>query len=85
MIIDNVKLFALAGTTFVFAKKDGEKVAESYKGEYKNVEGKKILIDYRGNMERLLVELQEDLQSSISYVGGTKTADLINAEIIVIN
>jgi GMP reductase len=55
------------------------------KGEYKNVEGKKILIDYRGNMERLLVELQEDLQSSISYVGGTKTADLINAEIIVIN
>ena len=45
----------------------------------KNVEGKKILIDYRGNMERLLVELQEDLQSSISYVGGTKTADLINA------
>lgn len=55
------------------------------KGEYKNVEGKKILIDYRGNLERLLVELEEDLQSSISYVGGTKLADLINAEIIVIN
>jgi GMP reductase len=55
------------------------------KGEYKNVEGKKILIDYRGNMERLLVELQEDLQSSISYVGGTTVADLINAELICIN
>jgi GMP reductase len=55
------------------------------KGEYKNVEGKKILIDYRGNMERLLVELQEDLQSSISYVGGTTVDDLINAEIISIS
>ena len=55
------------------------------KGEYKNVEGKKILIDYRGNMERLLLELQEDLQSSISYVGGTQVGDLINAELICIN
>lgn len=55
------------------------------KGEYKNVEGKKILIDYRGNMERLLNELKEDLQSSISYVGGTKVDDLIHAEIISIS
>ena len=55
------------------------------KGEYKNVEGKKILIDYRGNMERLLVELQEDLQSSISYAGGVEVRDLINAELICIN
>lgn len=55
------------------------------KGEYKNVEGKKILIDYRGNMERLLTELQEDLQSSISYVGGTRISDLINAEIICVS
>jgi GMP reductase len=55
------------------------------KGEYKNVEGKKILIDYRGNMEHLLVELQEDLQSSISYMGGTKVADLVNAELLCIN
>ncbi len=45
------------------------------KGEYKNVEGKKILIDYRGNMERLLQELHEDLQSSISYGGCTNLTD----------
>lgn len=55
------------------------------KGEYKNVEGKKILIDYRGNMERLLNELQEDLQSSISYVGGTTVSDLIQAELICLS
>lgn len=55
------------------------------KGEYKNVEGKKILIDYRGNMERLLIELQEDLQSSISYAGGNTVSDLINAELICIS
>ncbi len=55
------------------------------KGEYKNVEGKKILIDYKGSMEKLVVELIEDLQSSISYVGGVKANDLINAEIICIS
>ena len=39
------------------------------KDEYKNIEGKKILIDYKGNMTKLLKELKEDLQSSISYLG----------------
>ena len=50
------------------------------KNEYKNVEGKKILIQYRGNMENLLIELKEDLQSSISYVGGKSLKDLKSAE-----
>jgi GMP reductase len=40
------------------------------KKELKNIEGKKILIPYRGSMERLLEELVEDLQSAISYAGG---------------
>jgi GMP reductase len=52
------------------------------KGEVKNVEGKKILIDYHGSMDRLLSELKEDLQSAISYVGGTKLNDLLDAKII---
>jgi GMP reductase len=82
----NIIEVTLDGRSLPRAYKEYYGSASQYnKGEYKNVEGKKILIDYRGNMERLLVELQEDLQSSISYVGGTKTADLINAEIIVIN
>ena len=54
------------------------------KGEAKNVEGKKILIDYHGSMLRLMTELKEDLQSAISYAGGFKVNDLINAKIITI-
>jgi GMP reductase len=46
------------------------------KGEYKNVEGKKMLIDYKGSMKKLLIELKEDLQSAVSYSGGTKLTDL---------
>jgi GMP reductase len=39
------------------------------KDELKNIEGRKILIPYRGDMSKLLKELREDLQSSISYLG----------------
>ncbi|MHA1470167.1 MAG: GMP reductase [Candidatus Asgardarchaeia archaeon] len=46
------------------------------KQEYNNIEGKKILIKFRGNMERLMGELKEDLQSAISYIGGNKIEDL---------
>lgn len=54
------------------------------KDEIKNIEGKKTLIKYRGDMNRLLKELQEDLQSSISYVGGKFLNDLIKAEHYII-
>ena len=50
------------------------------KEELKNIEGKKILVKYRGNMKRLLVELKEDLQSSISYIGGRDLDSLRKAE-----
>ena len=50
------------------------------KNEAKNIEGKKTLIKYRGDMTRLLTELKEDLQSSISYVGGRDLNDLRKAE-----
>jgi GMP reductase len=40
------------------------------KEQQKNIEGRKILIPYRGSMEHLLKEMHEDLQSSISYGGG---------------
>jgi len=46
------------------------------KKEYKNIEGKKILIPHRGDMNILLTELKEDLQSSISYTGGCILDDL---------
>lgn len=44
--------------------------SEHNKGVYKNVEGKKILIDYKGPIQKTLTEIKEDLQSSISYAGG---------------
>lgn len=47
------------------------------KNECVNIEGKKILIPHRGDMNRLLIELKEDLQSSISYIGGDKLNDLV--------
>ena len=55
------------------------------KGAYTNVEGKKILVEYKGNMGKLLVELMEDLQSSVSYAGGRNLLALRQVERIVVN
>ncbi|MBS4749815.1 GMP reductase [Granulicatella sp. zg-ZJ] len=56
---------------------DGKKMKEYFgsasefqKGERKNVEGKKMLVDYKGSIHDTLIEMQQDLQSSISYAGG---------------
>lgn len=54
------------------------------KGAYVNVEGKKILVEYKGSMGKLLTELQEDLQSSISYAGGRNLSALPQVERIVV-
>lgn len=40
------------------------------KGAYNNVEGKQLLVPYRGSIKDTLKEMQEDLQSAISYAGG---------------
>lgn len=40
------------------------------KGERKNVEGKKMLTPYKGHIADTLLEMKQDLQSSISYAGG---------------
>ena len=45
--------------------------SEFQKGERKNVEGKKIFIDSKGSIFDTLVEMEQDLQSAISYAGGT--------------
>ena len=44
--------------------------SEFNKVQQRNIEGKKVLLDYKGQMSPFLQELQEDLQSSISYAGG---------------
>ena len=46
------------------------------KGEYKHVEGKRILEPIKGKLADTLVEMEQDLQSSISYAGGQKLMDI---------
>lgn len=64
---------------------NGEKFKEYFgsasafqKGEHKNVEGKRIVVKYKGAIENTLREMRQDLQSSISYAGG-KDLDAIRA------
>ncbi|MBA1434934.1 GMP reductase [Bombilactobacillus bombi] len=54
------------------------------KKERKNIEGKKVIIPYRGSIASTLQEMQEDLQSAISYAGGTKLADLRHVNYVII-
>ena len=46
------------------------------KGEYKHVEGKRILEPIKGKLSETLVEMEQDIQSSISYAGGKKLMDI---------
>ena len=62
---------------------DGEKFKEYYgsasdfnKGEYKHVEGKRILEPVKGTLASTLIEMEQDIQSSISYSGGKKLMDI---------
>ena len=54
------------------------------KGEYKHVEGKRILEPIKGKLAETLREMREDLQSSISYAGGTQLADLKKVNYVVL-
>ena len=62
---------------------DGERYKEYYgsasdfnKGEYKHVEGKRILEPVKGKLADTLIEMEQDVQSSISYSGGKKLMDI---------
>jgi GMP reductase len=46
------------------------------KGEYKHVEGKRILEPIKGQLANTLIEMEQDIQSSISYSGGRKLMDI---------
>jgi GMP reductase len=46
------------------------------KGEYKHVEGKRILEPVKGKLANTMVEMEQDIQSSISYSGGKKLMDI---------
>jgi GMP reductase len=54
------------------------------KGEYKHVEGKRILEPIKGQLQNTMREMQEDLQSSISYAGGTKLLDIRKVNYVIL-
>ena len=62
---------------------DGRRYKEYYgsasdfnKGEYRHVEGKRILEPIKGSLAETLIEMEQDIQSSISYSGGRKLMDI---------
>ncbi|GGH63366.1 GMP reductase [Comamonas phosphati] len=70
---------------------DGELFKEYYgsasdfnKGEYKHVEGKRILEPVKGKLADTLTEMQQDVQSSISYAGGKKLMDIRKVNYVVL-
>ena len=70
---------------------DGLKFKEYYgsasdfnKGEYKHVEGKRILEPIKGKLKDTLKEMQEDVQSSISYAGGLKLMDIRKVNYVIL-
>lgn len=58
--------------------------SEYQKGEKKNVEGKKMHVEYKGKLQDTLTEMQQDLQSSISYAGGTKLDAIRNVDYVIV-
>lgn len=70
---------------------NGKKYKEYYgsasifnKVEAKNIEGKKILVPYKGPIKNAYQEIEEDLQSAISYAGGKKLDDLKKVDYVIV-
>ncbi|GAD16356.1 GMP reductase [Lentilactobacillus otakiensis] len=58
--------------------------SERQKGAYRNVEGRQMLVPYRGHIADTLTEMQQDLQSSISYAGGRKLSDITKVDYVIV-
>jgi len=76
------------GVTF---EKDGKHFKEYFgsasefqKGEKKNVEGKKMFVEHKGALQDTLTEMEQDLQSSISYAGGNKLESIKNVDYVIV-
>ncbi|MCM3117811.1 GMP reductase [Neobacillus sp. MER 74] len=72
-------------------EKDGKCVKEYFgsasefqKGERKNVEGKKMYVEHKGRLIDTLIEMEQDLQSAISYAGGNKLKDIRTVDYVVV-
>jgi len=58
--------------------------SEFQKGERRNVEGKKMLVECKGKLQDTLTEMEEDLQSAISYAGGRELNALRNVDYVIV-
>lgn len=58
--------------------------SEYQKGEHKNVEGKIEMIRARGKLIDTLVEMQQDLQSAISYAGGNTLMAIRHVDYVLV-
>jgi GMP reductase len=58
--------------------------SEFQKGERKNVEGKKLLVEHKGSIINTLIEMEQDLQSSISYAGGNKLDAIRHVDYVIV-
>lgn len=54
------------------------------KGSQTNIEGKHILVPYKGSIIDTLTAMQQDLQSSISYSGGNKLDSIREVDYVII-
>lgn len=57
--------------------------SERQKGAFRNVEGRQMLVPYRGSIKDTLKSMQQDLQSSISYAGGNKLSDITKVDYVI--
>lgn len=58
--------------------------SEYQKGERRNIEGKKMYVEYRGPLIDTLIEMEQDLQSSISYAGGNKLDAIRTVDYVIV-
>lgn len=58
--------------------------SEFQKGERKNVEGKKMFVEHKGSLKDTLVEIEQDLQSSISYAGGKDLHSITKVDYVIV-
>ncbi|MBM7661852.1 GMP reductase [Bacillus mesophilus] len=58
--------------------------SEFQKGEKKNVEGKKMFVEHKGSLQDTLTEMEQDLQSSISYAGGTTVDAIRHVDYVIV-
>ena len=70
---------------------DGKRFKEYYgsasefnKGKRSFVEGKRILEPIKGKLADTLTEMEEDLQSSVSYAGGTRLMDIRKVNYVIL-